>query len=75
MVFGELLALMLLLTLIKVGVLIRTNYQKDLLILAIVLSTDRLGIDINNGNTNKKKVFRMVLINSFPEYRCKPVIS
>jgi hypothetical protein len=67
MVFGELLALMLLLTLIKVGVLIRTNYQKDLLILAIVLSTDRLGIDINNGNTNKKKVFRMVLINSFPE--------
>ena len=75
MVFGELLALMLLLTLIKVGVLIRTNYQKDLLILAIVLSTDRLGIDINNGNTNKKKVFRMVFINSFPEYRCKPVIS
>jgi hypothetical protein len=67
MVFSELLALMLLLTLIKVGVLIRTNYQKDLLILAIVLSTDRLGIDINNGNTNKKKVFRMVLINSFPE--------
>jgi hypothetical protein len=67
MVFGELLALMLLLTLIKVGVLIRTNYQKDLLILAIVLSTDRLGIDINNGNTNKNKVFRMVLINSFPE--------
>ena len=67
MVFSELLALMLLLTLIKVGVLIRTNYQKDLLILAIVLSTDRLGIDINNGNTNKKKVFRMVFINSFPE--------
>jgi len=67
MVFSELLALMLLLTLIKVGVLIRTNYQKDLLILAIVLSTDRLGIDINNGNTNKNKVFRMVLINSFPE--------
>jgi hypothetical protein len=56
MVFGELLALMLLLTLIKVGVLIRTNYQKDLLILAIVLSTDRLGIDINNGNINIKKV-------------------
>ena len=62
-------------TLIIVGVLIRTNYQKDLLILAIVLSTDRLGIDINNGNTNKKKVSRKMFINSSPGWRRNSVIS